>query len=39
MAIRGRLEDLEASEILQFLAQSGKTGTLRFADDHKSKLL
>jgi len=39
MAIRGRLEDLQASEILQFLAQSGRSGTLRFADDHKSKLL
>ena len=39
MAIRGRLEDLQASEILQFLAHSGRSGILRFADDHKSKLL
>lgn len=39
MAIRGRLEDLQASEILQFLVHSGRSGTLRFADDHKSKLL
>ena len=39
MTIRGRLEDLQASEILQFLTQSGRSGTLRFYDDHKSKLL
>ena len=39
MAIKGRVEELPASEILQFLTQSQKSGSLRFADEHRSKIL
>ncbi len=39
MAIRGRLDELQASEVLQFLTQSGRSGTLRFREGRRSKYL
>ena len=39
MALRGNLETLAAAEVLQFLTQSGKTGTLQVNEGEQCKLL
>lgn len=39
MVLRGSLESLPATDLLQFLTQSGKSGTLRISDGPRSKLL